>query len=92
MFLRSDVEPVAVWLDPSGLPVRLVYCGIRYRVIDTPTRLGVEPEWPSGISHPPADVTLAPGWRATGRAENGELLVFDLRLAPTGWVVEQVFE
>lgn len=92
MFLRGDVEPVAVWLDPSGMPARLVYRGIRYRVIDTPTRLGTEPEWPSGISHPPADVELAPGWRATGRAEHHDVLVFDLRLTSAGWVAERVFE
>ncbi|GAA1521944.1 hypothetical protein GCM10009761_25490 [Agromyces terreus] len=91
MYVAADDEPVAVWLDAAGAPTRLVYRGIRYRVIDTPTKLGVEPEWPSGISHPPAEVTLAPGWRATGRAENHDLLVFDLRLAPNGWVAEHVF-
>ncbi|GAA1955243.1 hypothetical protein GCM10009717_21510 [Agromyces allii] len=92
MFLAADAEPVSVWLDAAGLPSRLVYRSIRYRVIDTPTKLGVDPEWPSGISHPPADVTLAPGWRVTGRAESDDLLVFDLRLTPTGWIAERVFE
>ncbi|WP_157421521.1 hypothetical protein [Agromyces sp. Leaf222] len=92
MLLARDAEPVAVWLDASDLPTRLVYKGTRYRVIDTPTPLPREPEWPSGISHPPADVVLSLGWRATGRSENDDLLVFDLRLNPTGWVAERIFE
>ena len=91
MLTISDAEPVAVWLDGSERPARLVYHGTRYRVIDTPTPLARQPEWPSGISHPPADVLLAPGWRVTGRTDDHDVLVFDLRLAPSGWVVEATY-
>lgn len=91
MLTINSTEPVAVWLDPSGRPARLVYHGARYRVIDTPTPLPREPEWPSGIGHPPADVLLAFGWRVTGRNELDDLLVFDLRLEPQGWVVEATY-
>lgn len=91
MLTANSTEPVAVWLDSSDRPARLVYRGARYRVIDTPTPLPREPEWPSGIGHPPTDVLLAPGWRMTGRSESSELLVFDLRLAPSGWVVEATY-
>jgi len=81
-------EPVTVWLDGTDLPERLVFRGTRYRVIDQPTSLSRSPKWPSGISHRPADVLLAHGWRrVTARADDGTLLVFDLRHAPNGWAV-----
>ncbi|WP_395242761.1 hypothetical protein ACGGZK_11310 [Agromyces sp. MMS24-K17] len=91
MQAKKRSEPVAVWLDAVGQPARLVFHGARFRVIDTPTPLPRHPEWPSGITHPPADVVLAPGWRVTGRSEGAELLVFDLRLEPDGWVAEAIF-
>ncbi len=83
--------PVTVWLDGADLPVRLVYRGTRYRVIDQPTALPRTPEWPSGISHPPSDVLLAPGWRVTGRADDDTILIFDLRTAPNGWIAEMTY-
>lgn len=89
--LRTHGEPVTVWLDGSDLPARLVHRGTRYRVIDHPTSLPRNPEWPSDISHPPADVLLAPGWRVTGRTDDGTVLVFDLRQAPSGWTVEATY-
>ena len=85
--LTTQEEPVTVWLDGKDLPQRLVFRGTRYCVIDEPTSLPRTPEWPSGISHPPADLLLAPGWRVTGRADDGTLLVFDLRHLQTGWTV-----
>ena len=89
--LKTHAEPFTVWLDGTDLPARLIHHGTRYRVIDQPTSLPRSPEWPSGISHPPADVLLAPGWRVTGRADDGTLLVFDLRHAPNGWTVEATY-
>lgn len=81
MLTISSAEPAAVWFDASDRPARLVYRATRYRVIDTPTPLARQPEWPSGISHPPDDVLLAPGWRVTGRTDRRDVLVFDLRRA-----------
>ena len=89
--LSTRDEPVSVWLDGTDLPTRLVHRGSRYRVVDQPTALPRTPEWPSGISHPPTDVRLSPGWRVTGRTDDGTLLVFDLRLAPNGWTVEATY-
>lgn len=89
--LTTHAEPVAVWLDGADRPTRLVHRGVRYRVIDQPTALPRTPEWPSGISHPPADVLLAPGWRVTGRADDDMLLVFDLRHGPNGWTVAATY-
>ncbi|WP_430648039.1 DUF6504 family protein [Agromyces sp. GXS1127] len=90
MLALSDAEPVTVWLDDADRPARLVFRGVRYRVIDTPTALARNPEWPSGISHPPVGM-LPPGWRVTGRTESHDVLVFDLRLAPAGWVAEATY-
>lgn len=91
MLTVNGTEPVAVWLDSFDRPARLVYRGSRYRVIDWPTPLARQSEWPSGIGYPPTDVLLAPGWRVTGRSEGNETLVFDVRLAPAGWVVEATY-
>lgn len=89
--LRTHGEPATVWLDGTGLPARLVHHGTRYRVIDQPTSLPRNPERPSGFSHSPADVLPAPGWRVTGRADDGAVLVFDLRRASSGWTVEATY-
>lgn len=89
--LTTHGESVTVWLDGTDLPLRLVHRGVRYRIIDQPTPLPQYPEWPSGISHPPADVLLSPGWRVTGRAADGTLIVFDLRQGSNGWTVETIY-
>ena len=89
--LTTHSEAVTVWLDGIDLPIRLVHRGVRYRIIDQPTSLPQHREWPSGISRPPADLLLAPGWRVTGRADDGTLLVFDLRHGPNGWTVEATY-
>ena len=90
--LTTHGETATVWLDGTDLPIRLVHRGVRYRIIDHPTSLPRYPEWPTGISHPPPDVLLAPGWRVTGRADDGTLLVFDLRHWPNGWTVEATYD
>ncbi|MGV8970672.1 MAG: hypothetical protein ACOH1J_09505 [Microbacteriaceae bacterium] len=66
-------ETVTVWID-KGIPVRLVWRGVRYLVTDTPTplraRFGHE-----GITHP-----LEPmiGWRFQGTNDDDESFVFDV--------------
>jgi hypothetical protein len=60
----------------------MVWDGIRYRVTDTPTRLGPDPELllSAALTHPPTPLS---GWRFQGTADNGESHVFDVRLADT---------
>lgn len=67
----------------NEIPVRLVRDGRIWQVIDQPTPLGNEAAIYSGlITHPP---TTWSGWRFTARAEDGELLVFDIRRCGDGW-------
>ena len=82
MIATQAAEPVAVWLDEADAPIRLVYRSTRFRVIDTPTQL------PREHAH---DDGQATGWRVTGVSASDELLVFDLKLLPSGWVAEHVF-
>jgi hypothetical protein len=92
MIATHTSEPVAVWLDDAGAPTRLVFRNVRYRVIDTPTRLPHQ-AWLSYRSERPTESSdrSTLGWRVTGRSTTDETLVFDLRLQPSGWVVENVF-
>jgi hypothetical protein len=69
-------DTAAVWLSPRGVPERLVWRGVRYRVSDFPTPLG--DMLLGAITHPPA----AEGWRFQGTNEAGESRVFDVRLNP----------
>jgi hypothetical protein len=68
-------EAICVWTD-GRRPVRVVWCGQRYIVSDTPTPLlhvvgapemthPLEPQW---------------GWRFQGTNEGGESFVFDVRV------------
>ncbi|GAA1821081.1 hypothetical protein [Agromyces neolithicus] len=89
--LLAQPTPVAVWLDATDRPARLVYRGTRFTTIDEPTPLPHDVDWPTGITHPPAR-SGAVGWRFTARSTvTGETLVFDLLRAATGWHVVQVY-
>jgi len=92
MIATHTSEPACVWLDEAGAPTRLFYRNLRYRVIDTPTRLPHEP-WLSCSSDRSSASSdrSALGWRVTGRSATDDTLVFDLRFQPSGWVVENVF-
>ncbi|KQM83645.1 hypothetical protein ASE68_10810 [Agromyces sp. Leaf222] len=92
MIATHTSEPVVVWLDEAGAPTRLVFRNLGYRVIDTPTRLPHDAWLSCGSDHSGALPDRSPlGWRVTGRSSHDEILVFDLRLQPTGWIVENVF-
>jgi len=66
------------------VPTWLLYSMRRWTVIDTPTRLGITEDaaYSGFITHPPAPWL---GWRFTGRAEDGEVLVFDIRARDDKW-------
>tara|TARA_R100000365_G_scaffold3528_1_gene11908 strand:- start:15126 stop:15398 length:273 start_codon:yes stop_codon:yes gene_type:complete len=83
-------DEVVVWLV-DDVPVRMVWAGRRWRVIDRPTRLAEEPEFlPPMVTHPPR---WPRGWRFTARcATDRQVLVFDVRAVRDGWVIENVWE
>jgi hypothetical protein len=70
-------EEIAVWFA-GGVPVRLVWGGVRYRVNDVPTPLTpADIWWPPLITHPPlADWR---GWRFQAVDDAGAAAVFDIR-------------
>lgn len=78
MSITHTAEVVTIWLDALGAPARMVRDGRRYRVSDTPTRLGPEPGAPvsPAITHPPRPLM---GWRFQGTADDGESRIFDVR-------------
>jgi hypothetical protein len=82
--------PVAVWLDGSGTPRRLVWEGRRYKVTDTPTPL--EAFLDERVTHPPAG--SLPGWRFQGTNDAGESRVFDIRYDRHGdcWTLLGAYE
>jgi len=80
MSIVHTAEAVAIWLDASGIPARMVWHGTRYRVTDTPTRLGPEPELllSPALTHPPYPLN---GWRFQGTTDAGDSRIFDVRRA-----------
>ena len=74
----SAVE-IAVW-TVNGVPSRLVWEGLRYRVNDTPTRLTtadiIEYLWHPSLTHP---LPMWRGWRFQAVNDRGHALVFDVR-------------
>jgi hypothetical protein len=78
MSIMHTTDAVAIWLDPRGAPVRMVWAGRRYRISDTPTRLGPEPDGllSPEMTHPPRPLV---GWRFQGTADDGDSRIFDVR-------------
>jgi hypothetical protein len=63
---------VAIWTGAGGVPERIIWAGVRYRITDTPTPLEVDY---AAITHP---VMEPIGWRFQGTAESGESRMFDV--------------
>jgi len=86
-------ESVAVWVSDQGIPLRIVWRARRYRVSDTPTRLGwpTEPALSPAITHPPS---WPEAWRFQGTADGGDTLVFDVSRDPWGerWRLIRTYE
>jgi hypothetical protein len=78
---------VAVWTGDAGVPVRLLWNGLRFRVTDTPTRL--EPDF-ALMTHP----AILDGWRFQGTSEDGETHVFDVIFSESRreWRLIRVYE
>lgn len=90
--MQHTREKVALWLV-DGTPVRLVWEGRRYRVNDTPTRLGdpLDVWWHPAITHPlePFD-----GWRFQAVDEGGRALMFEVQHVENRgeWELLRVYE
>lgn len=92
MSITHTAEAVAVWVDSLDAPARMVWAGRRFRVSDTPTRLGPEPEdlLSPALTHPPRPLN---GWRFQGTADDGESHVFDVRRSAAGeWELFRVID
>lgn len=81
-------ESVTIWLSDDGIPTRLVWRSMRYRVSDTPTRLTATfPGWQNELAADPAFTHLPEpqeSWRFQATGESGESLVFDVGREPYG--------
>jgi hypothetical protein len=63
---------VAIWTGVDGVPERIVWAGLRYRITDTPTPLEADN---APITHPMMEPI---GWRFQGTTESGESRMFDV--------------
>ncbi|WP_022887945.1 hypothetical protein [Agromyces italicus] len=92
-------EPVELWTDDAGTPLRLVWRSRRFRVSDTPTALVGACEW----WRPFAEHDVSPGrlpleisgWRFQAGTADGETHVFDVEHASGSdarWHVVRVFD
>ncbi|GAB3124686.1 hypothetical protein [Glaciibacter psychrotolerans] len=74
--IAHTTDTVTVWRE-HGVPVRLVWRGVRYLVTDTPTALRGSPDYlDPGITHAPEPII---GWRFQGTPATGESHIFDVR-------------
>ena len=83
------VIEVAVWLV-DGVPVRLVWDQVRYRVTDTPTPLA-EDAWSVELTHAARRVV---GWRFQGTTAGGHSLMFEIAEASSdsGWILVRCYD
>jgi len=65
-------DTVAVWVDGAGVPERVVWAGVRFRVTDTPTPLDLDLSFATHLPFLPT------AWRFQGTNDQGESLVFDV--------------
>ncbi|WP_346769365.1 hypothetical protein [Planctomonas sp. JC2975] len=92
MSITHTADVVTVWVGADGTPKRMFWAGHRYRVTDTPTRLGPEPGLllSPAITHPPSPLN---GWRFQGTSDDGDTRVFDVRFADDdGWELIRVID
>ena len=87
MSIRTETVEAAVWLA-NGLPARLVWDGVRYRVTDTPTPL-TEDEWCPALTHAARRIV---GWRFQGTTAGGQSLMFEIVESDRGWRVVRVYD
>lgn len=87
MSMLVATTDVAVWLV-NGVPARLVWDRVRYRVTDTPTPL-TEDAWSPLLTHAARRIV---GWRFQGTTANGFSLMFEIVEGDRGWRVARVYD
>lgn len=87
MSVAVMTDEAAVWLV-NGIPARMVWDGVRYRVTDTPTPL-TEDEWCPALTHA---ATRIVGWRFQGTTSGGQSMMFDIVEGEQGWRVLRVYD
>lgn len=86
--ITRATDSITIWLD-HGVPVRLVWQGIRYTVTDKPTPLRGELDFlPDAIAHPLEPII---GWRFQGTDEASNARMFDVRRTRNGWELVKVY-
>jgi len=87
----TTIHDATVELDLIGaIPRRLGYDQRDWTIIDTPTPLGIPEEavYSGYITHPPYPWV---GWRFWARADDGDVLGFDVRQRGGEWDVIRVY-
>lgn len=87
MSMIAAPAEVAVWLV-NGVPARLVWDRVRYRVTDTPTPL-TEDEWCPALTHAARRVI---GWRFQGTTSGGRSLMFEIVESGSAWQAVRVYD
>lgn len=85
MLAATAFPPATIWMV-DDIPARMVFAGQRWRVSDTPTRLG-DSIW----SAPQENHRGLFGWRFQGTNEDGHSIVFDVFRAEDGWLVHRSY-
>ena len=82
MTLVDTDTTATIWFE-SGIPVRMMWRGRRWRVTDTPT----EPDWFYWSTHPPR----VAAWRFQATDTSGDSLVVDVVESGQGWSVVKTY-
>ncbi|MEV7609364.1 hypothetical protein AB0N61_07790 [Microbacterium sp. NPDC089320] len=75
----------------DDIPSRMVFAGRRWKVTDTPTRLG-DSGRPVASASGSASQRGSHGWRFQGTDDDGRSLVFDVFEGADGWHVHHSYD
>lgn len=87
MALSAATTEIAVWMV-NGIPARIVWDGVRYRVTDTPTPLQEE-VWHPSLTH---GARRLMGWRFQGTTSGGFSTMFEIAQAGEGWQLLRAYD
>ncbi len=84
---KPETTTLSVW-SANGVPARMVWNGVRYRVTDTPTRLEEEVYHPA-LTHP---ARRTRGWRFQATTAGGVSRMFELDDTDGIWTLLRVYD